>query len=230
MFLSRLILNVRSGRVRQALGDCQSMHQLLMQGFPDTHGEEARRSLGFLYRVEPGRSGPPFVVTQSVVEPTWSGLGDGVLRLGEASAQIVNLEPFLATITEGQRVLFRLLANPTRKVDTKSGPDGRRRNGRRVDVRSEDEQLEWLGRKLALAGLDALPLERSPYPDVRVTSLPRQTGRRGNGAIMTFGSVLFEGRAEVAGADAVRSAIASGVGSGKAYGFGLLSLAADATR
>lgn len=229
MFLSRLILDVRSGRTRQALGDCQSMHRLLMEAFPEIDGDEARRALGLLYRVEPGRSGPPFVLAQSAVLPSWAALPDGVLRGGPDAAGVVNLDPFLSTLQDGWQVRFRLLANPTRKVDTKSEPDGQRRNGRRIDVRSEADQVAWLSRKLEAAGLAPTPIDGSATPDVMATSLPRLTGRRSNGTKMTFGSVLFEGHARIADASATRSAVATGIGSAKAYGFGLLSLASDAT-
>jgi CRISPR system Cascade subunit CasE len=42
---------------------------------------------------------------------------------------------------------------------------------------------------------------------------------------MTFGDVVFEGRLRVGDAEAFRRALAVGIGSGKAYGFGLLSVA-----
>jgi CRISPR system Cascade subunit CasE len=42
---------------------------------------------------------------------------------------------------------------------------------------------------------------------------------------MTFGSVLFEGVLQVTDPDGFRETLATGIGSGKAYGFGLLSIA-----
>jgi CRISPR system Cascade subunit CasE len=43
---------------------------------------------------------------------------------------------------------------------------------------------------------------------------------------MTFGTVLFEGLLRVTDVERFRTTLASGIGSGKAYGFGLLSIAA----
>lgn len=34
----------------------------------------------------------------------------------------------------GAALVFRLRANPTRKIDTKTGPDGQRNNGQRVEL------------------------------------------------------------------------------------------------
>lgn len=42
---------------------------------------------------------------------------------------------------------------------------------------------------------------------------------------LTFSSVLFEGELEITDANAFRQTLAQGIGSGKAYGFGLLSIA-----
>ena len=42
---------------------------------------------------------------------------------------------------------------------------------------------------------------------------------------MSFGSVLFEGELIVTDVEAFRAALVKGIGSGKAYGFGLLSIA-----
>jgi CRISPR system Cascade subunit CasE len=42
---------------------------------------------------------------------------------------------------------------------------------------------------------------------------------------MTFGSVLFEGRLAITDTEQFRATLAAGIGSGKAYGFGLLSVA-----
>ena len=52
----------------------------------------------------------------------------------------------------------------------------------------------------------------------------RVTGRR-DGQRLSFGSVVFDGRLEVTDADSFREVLANGIGSGKAFGFGLLSVA-----
>ena len=42
---------------------------------------------------------------------------------------------------------------------------------------------------------------------------------------LTFGAALFEGVLEIMDAEVFRQTLAEGIGSGKAYGFGLLSIA-----
>jgi CRISPR system Cascade subunit CasE len=60
--------------------------------------------------------------------------------------------------------------------------------------------------------------------DARVNVDGAESGSRGD-AVVTFASVRFEGVLEVRDADRFREALANGIGPGKAYGFGLLSIA-----
>jgi len=47
--------------------------------------------------------------------------------------------------------------------------------------------------------------------------------------MLTVGDVLFDGRLVVTDADRFRETLTAGIGSGKAYGFGLLSIARAAS-
>ncbi len=49
--------------------------------------------------------------------------------------------------------------------------------------------------------------------------------RNDSGKPMTFGAVTFEGILEVTDAEKFRESLRQGIGTGKAYGFGLLSVA-----
>ena len=129
----------------------------------------------------------------------------------------------LAALHERQVLRFRLRANPTKKIETKSGPDGRRQNGRRVDLRTETQQLEWLSRRAEQAGFGLIPVyPGSNVPEVRVGAGERLLGK---GRQLTLVSVLFEGLVEVTDPDRFRCAIADGIGPGKAFGCGLMSIA-----
>ena len=44
---------------------------------------------------------------------------------------------------------------------------------------------------------------------------------------LRFGAVLFNGRLEVTDAERFQQTLATGIGSGKAFGFGLLSIAME---
>jgi CRISPR system Cascade subunit CasE len=236
MYLSRLILNPRSLPVQRDLADCQQMHRTILSAFPEApagaHG--ARAEFGILYRLEPSsRTGAPTVLVQSQGAPDWTRLPGDYLLGTEGSLANPAVKPVserYASLRAGMALTFRLCANPSRKIDTRTGADGRRRNGRRVELRDEGARLAWLDRKAADGGFQVRSVRATAaVPDVRSARGPKLTGFRGargrNGARLTFGSVLFEGTLTVTDADRFRQTLADGVGPGKAYGFGLLSVA-----
>ena len=85
MYLSRLILSVRSRDVRRDLANCHELHRTILRGFPGLPAEpgangDARARLGVLFRVESHpRTGATSVLVQSSVEPDWSHLPSGYL-------------------------------------------------------------------------------------------------------------------------------------------------------
>ena len=60
---------------------------------------------------------------------------------------------------------------------------------------------------------------------MRVAMRSDSSGVRPMTGRMTFGDVVFEGRLVVTDVERFRQALADGIGSGKAFGFGLLSVA-----
>jgi CRISPR system Cascade subunit CasE len=98
-----------------------------------------------------------------------------------------------------------------------------------VDIRIEAELLGWLTRKGDANGFRPVAVRAYPdVPDVRTGREGTLKGRK-PGMNLTFGSVVFDGELVVTDAAAFRRALAQGIGSGKAYGFGLLSVARAGT-
>jgi CRISPR system Cascade subunit CasE len=115
--------------------------------------------------------------------------------------------------------------------------DGKR-IGKRVEIRGEQERLAWLSRRGA--DFDGFVLTSARLVDGDVApatdTAPRFWRSRADpaGAILggrrqdrrlTFGTALFEGELVVTDPEAFRRAWAEGIGPGKAFGCGLLSLA-----
>jgi len=121
-----------------------------------------------------------------------------------------------ASISSGDSFRFRLCANTTRKIDTKTAIDGKKRNGRRVPVRGDEARLAWLARRAVEAGFTF------DQDTVRITEVA-SAGGRGNSPVTLAGAV-FEGLLVVQDAHQFRVALQTGIGPGKAYGFGLLSI------
>lgn len=227
MFLSRLVLEPRSRHVQRDLGDCHQMHRTIMAGFPHVEGDSGRAHFGVLFRVEPEPFlDRPVVLVQSRNEPDWSRLARGYLAdLGQTPNPASRpLAAVYGALEAGRRLRFRLRANVTKKV----GVDGRA-NGARVELRGDEAKIEWLERRAASGGFALVSVRGAAnVPDVRIVTEPKQAGRQAapsNGASLTFGSVLFEGRLDVTDAELFRRTLSAGIGPAKAYGFGLLSLA-----
>ena len=166
------------------------------------------------------------MLVQSCEEPRWE-LPPGYLAPG-TNAESKPIGEYLDAITAGRTFRFRLLANPTRKIARFSDTGTRLRQGSRVDLRRDADRLSWLARKGSQHGFQLAQLAngQADAVDVLLRSAPRQTGHK-EGIRITVAGVLFDGRLVIDDADRVRDAVVNGVGPGKAFGFGLLSLAPD---
>lgn len=164
-----------------------------------------------------------------------------------------DVAPVFGGIVDGQRLGFRLRANPTKRLsltrpdDEERGPDAllnRHRaegkgTGPRVALLQPDEQVAWLVRQGERHGFALLPQERTwtarGNPDaptepaapsfVLTTASVRTGGIRGRQRErLTHNAVTFDGELTVTDADVFRMALRSGIGPARAYGFGLLSV------
>jgi CRISPR system Cascade subunit CasE len=225
MFLSKLILNTRDRAARRDLADCHDLHRTIMSAFPQADGAAARDEFGVLFRVETGRGGKVVLLVQSRVEPDWSRLPGGYLLEADGNPACKPVSNHYTGLATGQRLLFRLLANPTKRVSAKNTEEDARWRGKRIDLRREEDQMAWLRRRGEAAGFRLLAARvNRDVPNVQAAPGPKTFGWREKNRL-SFGSALFNGELEITDAAAFRQALSDGVGSGKAYGFGLLSIA-----
>ena len=237
MYLSRLVLDSRRPQVRRDLGNVHQLHRSVLAAFPQApDGVSARAHFGILYRVEPLANTPMFIriLVQSNIEPDWSflpttSLGPSPDERGNPAFRRVDEE--YERIVPGMQLLFRLRANPTRTISDRTPGREDRLLGKRVALLREKEQLAWLARKGDQHGFHLLTTELNPeVSSVHAASQANERGWRPgrdgiDGAKLTFGAVLFNGCLEVSDGELFRAALANGIGSGKAFGFGLLSIA-----
>ena len=229
MILSRLMLNPRSREAMRDLADCQELHRTILSAFSQSPQSAPRGNFGILFRVEYSEGRGPEVLVQSKEMPQWRSLPASYIC---SPAESKDISHAWDAIAEGAVFGFRLRANPTRKIETKSGADGTTRNGKRVELRTEQQQIIWLTRKGANGGFEIVYVRTATeVPDVRVSDEGKTRGFRSPAGgtdgkhRLTFASVLFEGRLRVTEAEKFRATLAHGLGSAKAYGFGLLSIA-----
>jgi CRISPR system Cascade subunit CasE len=145
-------------------------------------------------------------------------------------------KPLQLPLLTGQRLQFRLRANPTKRVAARNERLGGVMADKRVGLAAEAEQLRWLLRKGDACGfripgswLDAPdPKTGQPrlLPNFRVDMVgvgkDRNDKPNHGGALL---AVRFEGVLIVTDPAALRASVAAGISSGMAFGFGLLSLA-----
>ncbi|MGH9839497.1 MAG: type I-E CRISPR-associated protein Cas6/Cse3/CasE [Blastocatellia bacterium] len=222
LFLSRLKLNPRDRHVRRDLADCHDLHRTLLTAFPQAEGETARAQFGVLFRLDAGRDGSAVLLVQSKLEPDWARLPEGYLLERAACKTVADLYDGLQT---GQRLIFRLRANPTKRLPLLKESRVGKERGKRVELQREEDQLAWLRRKSTEHGFRLLSAHVNPdIANLRASPEQKTFGRRA-GERLTFGAVLFEGELEITDATRFRQTLADGIGAGKAYGFGLLSIA-----
>lgn len=234
LYLSRLTLDPRDRAVQRDLADCRDLHRTVLRAFPDRRetsdtdddtapGDGARRRFSLLYRLDESPSGRPVLLVQSGAYPDWGMLRGRSARYLLKEADIKDVAASYSALTAGRILTFKLHANPTKKVDLRQDKDPGRRNGRRVVLVKEEEHLAWIVRKGEQSGFD-LVRRGDGFPTVQVSPVQRVVGH-GSPDTRTFGAVTFEGVLRVTDANLLRAALVVGLGSGKAYGFGLLSLA-----
>lgn len=194
MYLSRVQLDWKDTR------NPYDWHRALWRLFPEQPTEQRT----FLFRVEQQRPGQgALILLQSPAAPYPYDAATRVI------AEPKRLD--LSAITEGSSLRFRLTANVIKTIRDSEDPE----RHIRVPLIKEDQQLEWLGRKLGTAA--AVEAARpTPNPPLFF----RRKGRAGK-----LATVTFEGRLRVLDPDSFRSLIGTGVGAAKSFGCGLLSVA-----
>ncbi|WP_120996658.1 type I-E CRISPR-associated protein Cas6/Cse3/CasE [Stutzerimonas urumqiensis] len=201
MFLTRLALDPRSAQARRDLSSPYDLHRTLVRAFVRDAEQTPPR---FLWRLEPGGAwDAPVVLVQAQAEPDWSALTalPGYLK-GAPETKHVDVERF---VQAGGRYRFRLLANPTVT-----------REGKRYGLATETAQLDWLGRQGARLGF--------AVESVLVTSSDLLETRKRDMRI-SLQRACYEGLLWPNDVSLLAGALQSGIGPGKAFGCGLLSLA-----
>ncbi len=236
LYLSRLLLKPRSRRVANELLHPYEMHRTLAHAFPQEafvkkNGEEKRTV--FLFRSEEDETRPFVTVcVQSALEPDWAKIPERDNYLYDSpespSVSCKDIMPAYQSLRDGQPLTFRLRANPTKRIGKTNVDLG----GKRVALVREEEQIEWLVRKGRGDGTDgAGGFELVMNEGVSlVTVIPegKKFGRKsenGQKHEMTHNAVLFEGLLRITDAEVFRQTLVRGIGSAKAFGFGLLSIA-----
>lgn len=207
MYLSRLVLNERNSAVQQDLSNAHNLHRRIMQAFPDEQRDRPRADWNVLFRQEPDSE---IVLVQSAIEPNWTHLPSGYLSdRTEQSMQVKPFEPQAGCLQPGTPLQFRLKANPSKRD---------KQTHKLIGLFHLSDQLAWLERQAAQRGFKLLHVDAIP------TSGVFGVKAKGTAPVQIF-TVLFQGVLEITDSALFIATIHQGVGRGRSYGCGLLSIA-----
>ncbi|MEU6284804.1 type I-E CRISPR-associated protein Cas6/Cse3/CasE [Streptomyces sp. NPDC047028] len=222
LYLTRLAPHPTSRLAQQELGASShhaSLHRRVMSLFPDGIPEQARTHFGVLFRVEDTPRGCHLLVQSN--EPP----APDRLPAGYGTLTTRPLDTLLDALKPGLTLHYRCTASPVRKPGATTRahynlPAAVPLNGPAAD--------EWWQRQADKAGLKLLTLHSQPVDAARDRQTPDGTApadRTKNSNRIHHHRVRFDGTATIINPDVLRTAVHSGIGRGKAYGCGLLSIA-----
>ena len=203
--LTQITLDLATA-ARLGLRDSYDWHQAVWKAFPGHDGEPR----DFLTRLDQRREGFRLLVVspQPPIRPEWCPEG----------AECWKTKMIPQTYFTRTRYAFQLCANPTRKI-SKELPGGTpTKNGRRVPLRSREELVEWLVRKSTQGGFTV------DEGTLRTFSRGRAYFEK-KGQTGLHSAVEFQGVLTVIDPAKFHDAFTRGIGSAKAFGFGLLVIA-----
>ncbi|MEU6534574.1 type I-E CRISPR-associated protein Cas6/Cse3/CasE [Streptomyces sp. NPDC047000] len=221
LWLTRLTPHPTSRLAQQELSGTHStsLHRRVMSLFPDGVEDQARTHFGVLFRIEDTTRGSHLLL-QSNQPPDPTRLPDNYAALTTRP-----LDDLLTALQPGRTLHFRCAASPVRKPGATTRalynlPAVVPLRGTAAD--------EWWQRQADAAGLKTLTLTSQPLDTVRDRTRPtnpRTQSDAKNANTIRHHRVRFDGTATVIDPDLLRTALHHGIGRGKAYGCGLLSIA-----
>lgn len=212
MNITRVHINPHKRGARKLLGSPEAMHAAVLAGFAPTV-DPGR----VLWRIDDHRDGPPLLYVVSAVAPDLDHIEEQAGWPGQAAAETRDYEPLIRRLVRGQIWAFRLTANPVHR--------GRLADGTQKIMGhvTADQQLSWLLDRQERLGLGLTSDDGEPTTRVvgrRVLTFTRQSSR------VTVSTVTYEGTGVVTDAESLRAVLTQGIGRAKAYGCGLMTLAA----
>lgn len=206
MYLTRAKLDIYKRETQLALSASGRFHGAIERAFEQKQNRN-------LWRIDKLR-GEYYILILSEEVPN---LKDFMEQFGDSKspAETKEYDVLLNKIMDHSVWHFRMVANPTHSVKTKSG------RGKVMAHVTPEHQMEWLKTKAAANGFELVDdncfvlanewknfYKNAREKDMRVRLM----------------LVAFEGILRVTDVDAFRNALISGIGRGKAYGAGMLTI------
>ncbi|MET7686929.1 type I-E CRISPR-associated protein Cas6/Cse3/CasE [Streptomyces sp. NPDC005483] len=216
LWLTRIVPDLHSREARrdlQGVNAAMGLHRRLMTLYPNNAGPDPRAQFGVLFRLEDTSDGQ-HILLQSSHEPDLARLPDGY-----GTALTRPLDPLLEALRTGLTVRYRCTASPVRKPDATTRA---RYNLPAAVPLVGDDADEWWTRQADNAGLKPLSNHSHTLEAARAVRTPNGTNDKQH---IRHKRIRFDGTATITNPDLLRQKITEGIGRGKAYGCGLLSIA-----
>lgn len=242
MYLSKAYLNTLSRFVLRDISDHREMHRTVSSAFPDVIGGlSARQKYKILYRIEfQLKKNRIYLLLQSKEKPKWQNIEQKYPDYLLEKPKVKDISEFINDLKKDMICRFKLRANPTKKIsgnqkksedkEKKYPPLGKR--GTRIPLKREEQQIQWLVRKGEVGGFKPKLVrvaKEQPVHDLIVlpdrTFLISPSKGKNSRPEITLYSVVFEGHLTINDREKFIETLQNGIGPGKAYGFGLLSVA-----
>lgn len=206
---TKILINPQRRAARKLLTNPQAMHAAVRSAFPPDLINESR----VLWRLDSREHEH----TLYVVAPELPDASNIIEQAGWATReqQTADYGPLLGSLMSGQEWAFELVANPTQSVS-----QGKGKRGRIVAHVTHQQQLEWLRTRASSAGFEILDASVVGRENLSFHKNADSNRRR-----VTIRTARFRGVLRVTDPELLRKVLVDGIGRGRAYGCGLLTLA-----
>lgn len=192
----------------------QELHAFTMKVLTDPTQPTSRQDGNLLWRIDTLRGGTPALTVQTTDPGADFKAWDR--SAGVHSVEVVEdaLTRIEGKLVPGGVLRFAVRGNPTRW--------GRRGTTKvRVPITSEAEQIEWLANR----GRGAFTFATDPFTQMDAVAVEHEAPVKVQPRGATFNSASFKGELVVTDPEAMRNLLTSGIGRGRAFGFGLFQVA-----
>lgn len=220
MYISRIAVNPYMPDAREMIGDTFKMHVGVMKMFnykKDESGRASNRNDGTgvpLWRMDAAKDSIGLYVVSGErprTENLSARIGWGENETG--SVRVAEYAPLIEELRDGQQYRFRLAANMTTRV----GDGGA---SRLVVARSNMEKMRWVKRKADAGGFHV-----DTVPELFSTVDTFTKGDRPHARRVTLDKTTVDGVLTITDVETFKRSLTAGIGRGKAYGCGLMTLA-----
>lgn len=253
MYLSHLLIDVgadpdRPRPGRKWLNNVYNVHQRLCMAFPSTDRKKddpqflapynpddfaslqvhvkRNSDSGFLFRIDPHIGGNVSILVLSAFKPDWDYAFYNANYLLAAPPET---KEYIMSFIEGNMYRFRVCVNLSKKSqvhgkesEVKDKFGRRKTQGKRVSLtwdknENPDEVIrEWFSQKCLQKGIE--------FCELKVVNIGWIFASKHDKKKMKFRSALLEGTLKIINILEFEKTIINGIGSAKAFGFGLLSV------